>query len=117
MKTDAILANRSKHALPIAIALWIITSGVGFWLMPEILNLALRVYAAFWAEYGFYGRDYWGGVFIRQILLMPIGALYLITVVGCSEYYARNYGQPGSWKVFARVIAVEVTLIVLTAML
>ena len=117
MTTDGVLQKASKSAGLIALGIWIVTGIVGFWLIPTTLDLVMRIAAAFWAEYGFYGKDYWAAVAIRQLSILPLGTLYVALLVGSGEYYYRNYGKPESWKVCARIIAVEIALIVLTAII
>ena len=115
--TDGILQKANKNAGLITLGIWIMTGGIGFWLIPTLLDLTLRIYAAFWADYGFYGRDYWAAIAIRQFLVLPLGALYTVMLIGSGEYYYRNYGKPGAWKVATRIIAVEIALIVLTSII
>lgn len=117
MTTDGLLQKANKTAGLIALGIWIVTGVVGFWLIPTTLDLVTRIYAAFWAEYGFYGGDYWTGIVLRQFLALPLGALYTVMLVGSGEYYYRNYGKPNAWKVASRIITVEISLIVLTAII
>ena len=102
----------------IAITLWIIISGFGFWLIPQLLDSSMMIFASFFSGTNpLYGRDYWSGTFLRSLIAVILGASLLAVVIGSAEYYFTNLGKPGSWTVFARIIAVEISLIVLTILL
>ena len=94
-------------------ALWLGTTVVGFLEINTVLTIATRVYTQFWADYGFYGSDYFAGVALRQILVYPLAFLWIAAVIGGGEYHYQRLGQPRSWKIFSWVIAVELSILVL----
>ena len=97
----------------LALALWAGTAAAGLAAIATILDVALRVYAAFWGDYGFYGSDYRGALALRNFLVFPLALLWLAMVVGGGEYHYKKFGQPKSWRLFARTIAVEVSIFAL----
>ncbi|MBN2002647.1 MAG: hypothetical protein JXA21_04760 [Anaerolineae bacterium] len=106
---------RKNTVAGIVIALgWILGSVSAVMLVLPVLDMILRIYAAFWGEYNTYGPDYWGAIFIRQILIMAFGALCLALIVGSAEYYSRNYSHPKVWAMMTRILAVEAALATLT---
>ncbi len=108
----------SKIALSIlAIILWAGTAVGGFLLIPTILDLVVRTYARFWGDFNLYGPDYWGAVALRNLLILPLACLYLAMVIGGAEYHSRHFNETGSWRLFTRTIAVEVSLFILAFML
>jgi len=116
-ENDSQRQQKSKLALIawlIAFAIWAVIAVVGFWAIPATLDMAVRIYAAFWGDYAFYGEGYWNAVALRQFLVLPLALLYIVAVIGSAEYYYRNLGEPGSWKFFSRIIAVEASIVVLS---
>ena len=101
----------------LAIVLWAGTAAGGFLLIPAVLDLVIRSYARFWGDTNLYGRAYWGSVTLRNLLILPLASLYLVMVVGGAEYHSRHFNEMGSWRLFARTIAVEVSLFILSLML
>ena len=96
-----------------AFALWAGTAAAGIVAISTVLDTALRVYAAFWGDYGFYGSDYRGALALRTLLVFPLAILWLAVVVGGGEYHYKKFGRAESWRLFARTIAVEVSVFVL----
>ena len=94
-------------------ALWLGTAVVGILEINTVLTIATRVYTQFWGDYGFYGRDYFAGVALRQFLVFPLAFLWIAAVIGCGEYHYRRLGQPRSWRLFGWVIAVELSILAL----
>jgi len=97
----------------LALALWIGTAVAGLAAIATILDIALHVYAAFWSDYGFYGSDLRTAQALRQFLVFPLAILWLAMVVGGGEYHYKRYGEPNSWRLFARTIGVEASIFVL----
>ena len=97
----------------IAFALWAGTAVAGLAAIATVLDVALRVYAAFWGDYGFYGSDYRGALALRNFMVFPLAFLWLAMAVGGGEYHYKNFGQPRSWRLFARTIAVEMSIFAL----
>ncbi len=98
-----------------ALALWALTSVLAFVLIPTILDIVLKLYAAFWGSYGFYGEVYQTGIAIRQFLVLPLGLVAVGVVIGGAEYHYRHVGEIASWKLFSETLAVEAALFLLSA--
>ena len=101
----------------LAIVLWAGTAAGGFWLIPTVLDLVTRSYARFGGDANLYGAAYWGAVGLRNVLVLPLACLYLIMVIGGAEYHSRHFNETGSWRLFTRTIAVEVSLFILSLIL
>ena len=97
----------------LALVLWAGTSALAFVEILTVREIALRIYAHFAATGGFYGRDYWGGVTLNQLLVWPLAILWIAVVIGGGEYHYKYFGQPRSWKVFGWMISIELTILVL----
>jgi len=44
----------------LAVSLWGLTSALSIVLIPLVIDLVAKVYAAFWADYDLQGHTYWG---------------------------------------------------------
>lgn len=97
----------------LAFVLWAGTAAASLAAIPTVLDIALRVYAAFWGDYGFYGSDYRSALALRNFLVFPLALLCLAITGGGGEYHYKHFGRPRSWRLFARTIAVEVSIFVL----
>ena len=97
----------------LAIGLWVVTSVLGFLLILTVREIVVRAYAHFAATGGLYGTAYAGGV-AAQILSTIVMAIVCIgVVIGGAEYHFNHFGKPESWRLFARTIAAELSVLVL----
>ena len=97
--------------------LWAATSAAAFLLILPVIEMALRMYASFWGDYGLYSEAYYGAASLRQYMALFLGALSLVAIVGGAEYHYRFFNTEKSWRFFARVIAVEISLFLLTILI
>ena len=93
--------------------LWAFTAILGLFEIVIIRDMVLRVYARFFASGQAYGADYWGGVALGQVLVVILAIVWIGLVLGAAEYHYKHFGQPKSWRLFARVIAVQLAILVL----
>ena len=112
MEENSLRSSKTWSGM-LAFALWACTAVLGFVAISTVLAIVLRVYTAFWGDYGFYGSDYRGALALRNFLVFPLAFLWLAMAVGGGEYHYKNFGQPKSWRLFARTIAVEMSIFAL----
>ena len=106
--------SRRKVAVGvIAFTLWVTMAIIGLFEINTIIEIVLRAYAGLWGDYGVYGSDYWGAVMLRNVLLILLSLLWIAIFIGGGEYHAKRVGQPKSWKLFGRTIAVELSIFAL----
>ncbi len=94
-------------------ALWLVTAVLGMFEILLIRDMVLRIFSRFFGDERAYGADYWGGVALGQIIVIVMAIVWIGLVIGAAEYHYKYYGQPRSWRLFARVIAVELAILVL----
>lgn len=111
------LTKPPKLLVLTVIILWISTAIAGIVVIPTTLDVTTRVYAAFWADQGFYGEVYQGAVFVRQMMSLVLGTLYVGGIIGSAEYHSRHFNTPQSWDLFSKVIAIETSLLLLSVMI
>ena len=113
--TETNNAQKNRRSIIGAFALWVLTSALAFVLILTILDIVLKIYAAFWGSYGFYGEVYQMGIAIRQFLVLPLGLLAVGVVIGGAEYHYHHVGEIASWKLFSETLGVEAALFLLSA--
>lgn len=96
-----------------AFVLWAITAILGMFEIVVIRDMVLRVYARFFGDDRAFGADYWAGVALGQVLVVILAIVWIGLVIGAAEYHCKYFGQPKSWRLLARVIAVELAILVL----
>jgi hypothetical protein len=94
-------------------ALWLVTAVLGIFEILLVRDMAQRIFARFFADERAYGADYWGGLALGQIIVVIMAIVWIGLVIGAAEYHFKYFGQPRSWRLFARVIAVELAILVL----
>ena len=95
------------------LVLWAFTAALGMFEILVVRDMVLRVYARFFADDWAYGDDYWGGVALGQVLVVILAIVWIGLIIGAAEYHYKYFGQPKSWRLFARVIGVELAVLVL----
>lgn len=97
----------------LAFVLWAATAALGIVEILVVRNMVLRVYARFWADDVPFGGDYWGSVALGNWLVFILAIVWIALVIGGGEYHFKYVGQQKSWKLFARTIAVQLSILVL----
>lgn len=97
----------------LAFLLWAITSALGFVEIWIVREMALRVFARFFADESAYGRDYWAGVTFGNCLAIILGVIWIALVMGGGEYHHKYVGRRRSWRLFTRTIAVQLAILLL----
>jgi hypothetical protein len=111
LEEEGLQSGRTLQGL-FVFGLWIVTAIVGLLEINTVQAIALRAYAHFWGDFGFYGSTFVPDA-IRQLLVLPLALVLIVAVIGSGEYSYRNIGEPGVWKIFGWIIAVELSILVL----
>jgi hypothetical protein len=93
--------------------LWIVTAALGLVEIWIVRHMTLRVYARFFADEVAFGNDYWSSVNIGNWLVFILAVVWIALVIGGGEYHVKYVGKPKSWRLFARTIAVQLSILVL----
>lgn len=97
----------------LAFILWAATSVLAFLEILTVRAMVVRIYGRIWGDYRFYGRANLMGSTLGIGVSFIMGILCLGMIIGTGEYHLKNYGRPKSWELFARTIAVELSILVL----
>lgn len=109
--------NHPKSLIILAVGLWLATTALSFIVIPTVIDLATKVYAAFYADFTFYGEAYYGAVALRQLLVLPLGVLALVVIIGGAEYHLQHFNTEKSWRLFTRTLAIQITMVTLAALI
>ena len=105
--------RRDPGLVALIVALWVITSVVSFLEILTVRAIVLRVYSHFAVTYGFYGRQAFAARGLGSATVVVMGIACIGVAIGCGEYHLEHFGQPESWRLFERTIAVELAILVL----
>jgi hypothetical protein len=97
----------------LAFVLWIVTGALGLVEIWIARQMTLRVYARFFAEEAALGDVYWGSIALGNWLVFILAIVWIALVIGGGEYHVKYVGKPKSWRLFARTIAVQLSILVL----
>jgi hypothetical protein len=50
---------------------------------------------------------------LGSLVLLPLGAAWIVLVIGGGEYHYKRVGQPSSWTLFGLVITIELLMLIL----
>ncbi|MDX9953779.1 MAG: hypothetical protein RBT75_06775 [Anaerolineae bacterium] len=111
------MSNKTKaqriRAAILTLGLWLLTIALTLLTITVLLDVLMRVYAAFWADGGFYSRATQTAIGIRQVLVLPLGIIVVIVAIGGAEYHREHFNTRQSWRLFARTFAVQAGLLLL----
>jgi hypothetical protein len=97
----------------VAFVLWATTAVLGLVEIVVVREMVQRVFARFFADDLAFGGDYWGSVALGQFTVIFLAIVWLGLVVGGGEYHMKHLGKPKSWRLFARTVAVQLSILVL----
>ncbi len=108
--------TKTKHvrAIVLTVGLWLLTLVLMLVTTVALLDVLMRVYAAFWADGGFYSAATQTAIGIRQVLVLPLGIIAVIVTIGGAEYHREHFNTRQSWRTFARTLAVQGGIILLS---
>lgn len=90
----------------LALILWIISAVLGLQSIYYLKELFYVIYVSL------------GGGIAQAELFVPglvfvLALLYLIFIVGTTEYHIKRVGRPESWRLFGWTIAIEVGILII----
>jgi hypothetical protein len=107
--------KRDPKLVALAVMLWIATSVVSFLEILTARAIVLRMYAHFAVTSGFFAREHMAAEALSMGTLVIMGIVCIGIAIGCGEYHLNHFGQPRSWRLFERTIAIEVAIVLLAS--
>ena len=107
---------KSVSTAIIVIIIWLITAALGIWEILLVREMFFRLFGRFMAS----GVSDYGA--IRQantagsagiLIVLVLAIVWVAAFIGGAEYHRRHPGEPGSWKLTTRTIAVELSILLL----
>jgi len=90
----------------LVIILWLITVVLGIWDILLLREMVLRTFSRF-------GTAANAFVLINTLVMIPLAILGIAVTIGGLEYHRTHIGQPGSWWLFSRTLAIELSILAL----
>jgi len=103
---DAQPKARQIASSVLAIALWLVTAGLGLQAIYLVKEIFYLIYVSL------------GGSIARAERFVPVmvfflALVFLVFIIGTTEYHLKRVGRPESWRLFGWTIAVELSLLIL----
>jgi hypothetical protein len=98
--------TRQIGFIVLAIALWLLTAGLGL----EAIYLIKEIFYLIYVSLG--GSVERAAIFV-PVLVFFLALVYLAFIIGTTEYHRKRVGRPESWRLFGWTIAAEVSLLIL----
>jgi hypothetical protein len=90
----------------LALVLWLITAGLGL----EGIYIVKEIFYLIYVSLG--GSVERAETFV-PVLVFFLALVYLVFIVGTTEYHRKRVGRPESWRLFGWTLAVELSLVIL----
>jgi hypothetical protein len=106
------LGESTKKSLSvIALVLWLVTVVLATWNFLVIREMILGTYARLFPIDSIQNE----GVFtlLHTILVIILAIGWIAVVIAGAEFHYKRVGQPVSWKMFSRTLAIELSILAL----
>ena len=103
---DAQPKARQLASSVLAIILWLVTAGLGLEAIYILKELFYLIYV------GLGGSIAQAERFV-PVLVFFLALVFLVFIIGTTEYHLKRVGKPESWRLFSWTIAVELSLLIL----
>ena len=108
-------SNKMLSAV-IAFVLWLASAAVGIWQIALIREMLFRLIARFSAvpqsEYETFKQAQLASA-LGTWLIVLLTIVWIAAFIGSAEYHYRHVGQPRSWRLFAWIIGVQLSILLL----
>jgi len=108
-------SNRMLSAV-IAFVLWLASAAVGIWQIALIREMLFRLIARFSSvsesEYEAFKQAQLASA-VGTWLVVILTIVWIAVFIGSAEYHYRHVGEPRSWRLFAWIIGVQLSILLL----
>jgi len=108
-------SNRMFSAV-IAFVLWLASAAVGIWQIALIREMLFRLIARFSSvsesEYEAFKQAQLASA-VGTWLVVILTIVWIAVFIGSAEYHYRHVGEPRSWRLFAWIIGVQLSILLL----
>ena len=103
--------SKKISATAVTLGLWLVTVILATWNFLVIRDMILRTYARLFPVDSLQNQ----GVFtlLHTILVILLAVAWIAVVIAGAEYHYKRVGQPASWKIFSRTLAIELSILLL----
>ena len=90
----------------LAMVLWLVTAGLGL----QAIYLVKEIFYLIYVSLG--GSIAQAERFV-PVLVFFLALVFLVFIIGTTEYHLKRVGRPESWRLFGWTIAAELSLLIL----
>ncbi len=90
----------------LAMVLWLVTAGLGLQAIYLIKEIFYLIYVSLGGSIAQAER-------FVPVLVFFLALVFLVFIIGTTEYHLKRVGRPESWRLFGWTIAVELSLLIL----
>ena len=106
------LGESKKISLPvIALVLWVATVVLATWDFLAIRDMVLRTYARLFPLNTLQNQEVFTLIHTILVIILAIG--WIAVVIAGAEFHYKRVGQPISWRMFSRTLAIEISILIL----
>jgi hypothetical protein len=113
MISDNQAPARKKAVVLAAVGLWALTTILAFWEILVIREMIIRFYLHFSAVDFSRAAAASTVTILSTWVFVPLAILFIGVAIAGAEFHYRRVGQPLSWQVFGRTLAVELSILIL----
>jgi hypothetical protein len=103
--------STNKSLAATALGLWLVTAVLATWNFLVIRDMVLRTYARLFPIDTVQNESVFTLVHTILIIILAIG--WIAVVIAGAEFHYKRVGQPASWKLFSRTLALELSILLL----
>jgi hypothetical protein len=97
-----------------ATGLWLTTVILGLLSVLASREMIMRTYLRFFPGEAWAASVGKGSLsFLNILIAFPLAIVFIVIVIGGFEYHHKRLGQPQSWRLLARTLAVELSILLL----
>lgn len=106
------LGEPKKISVPvIALVLWLATAVLATLDFLAIRDMVLRTYARLFPMNTLQNQEVFTLVHTILVIILAIG--WIAVVIAGAEFHYKRVGQPVSWRMFSRTLAIELSILIL----
>lgn len=106
------LGESKKLSAPvIAFILWLVTVILATWNFLALRSMILGTYVRLFPSSSAQNESVFTLIHMILVIILAIG--WIGVVIGGAEFHYKRVGQPISWKLFSRTLAIELSILIL----
>jgi hypothetical protein len=94
----------------LAILLWLVSAALGLYCIVMGRDILLLIFSQF-------SNDTYLAYVLSWVLIIILSLVYIGFIIYTGEYHAKNYGKPGSWRLFIETLGIELLIVLVGSLM